>query len=1186
MASRRGSKKAGFLSGFSDQANYLVRPDKKDGRPGIFGARDPEGRDVLIKFWPSDHPETDTDLLEIWRSEIRQLQRLAALPTGEDLLVPMVDSGKDGEGFYLILDPGRGGPLESFLQSKNRHPVLSQPRSARNRRRNWMNARRLVSALELLHSQGTVHRNLDGWSVVTALSEEPDFRLTGFEWSIRISSMKESNPSKLRLPPNGNGYASFARDWQKLALLFIRLFGVTEARVLDLTFAPSDVAENFSAAEAILLRTMLSLQSSERIDPDHLRRRIDDIVSTISSEAADKDAKHCLAIRVGRGSQISDAIRSKSPDIEVSDLEEQLQFVVNDLAEEPYFAAIKESDASPIRYALLGRELTYRLEPFRAAGSTAEATWEFGWCERSDRSRPPGGWIKGNVRLDPATLDVHLSNDASKIFARRRGRVSHWNDLIKKSTPVIVTRTSRDQAHQALALLLVLEMAYAVADVFAVEVEPPRPVYSGDGYLLALRVRADKSRSELSDILGLRSPGVRFKEVLNAEGLSEAGSWSLSDSGALGERANETEWRFDRVTSENGRETFWFEGSAPQQVSGSGYLTPSGMTGRISQFKRRMKALKSLRDHSELLGMIVDRRLRLQQSQDHLDDDDDQFGEMDESKQKALREILATVPIFLLQGPPGVGKTYVVGDVVRRRFEDDSTSRMLLSAQSNSAIDHLMDEVRGVFKTEPMMIRARSADDDAQDDGLGLDEQAAKHLKALSASPLATAAPAALKVRLDRLTKAIVATSDGKAVQSSRVSAETRAFHAMILRAANLVFATTNSSAVERLIDEGSLFDWSIIEEAGKATGGELVSPLLLSNRRLMIGDHKQLPPYGVDKIIPLLSEVKDVKDALGLIEDLISRHLRDEAIEDLFDEVDASTDFGVLCADALRLLTLFETFVEKEFERQKATKKGMPIARRLTEQRRMHPAIAKIVSDCFYQRELKTNRKKETLYRSQAPIVGQWSSSQQFKPITFIDLPYVRMEPQCGCKDRRPPWNNPKEVEALVTALSKLDVVGKVNESGKPPTLAILSPYREQVKLIRNKLTQAEGSLRNLKQFDAAFADGEHCGTVDSFQGDEADVVVISLVRNNHHSTPMTALGFLQDERRMNVLLSRAKWMMIVVGCLDFYRHVVEFSKKQTKSKEKVDVGFLERFLSSLEVAENDGDAIVIGCGKSGGKR
>ncbi|MCS3689400.1 hypothetical protein [Bradyrhizobium elkanii] len=121
VTSRRGSKKAGLLSSFTDDGSYLVRPDKKNGQPGIFPARDPEGRDVLVKFWPSDHPHSDVDLLEIWRSEIRQLQRLAALPGGEDLLIPMISSGKDSDGFYLVLDPGRGNPLETFLRTKNRN---------------------------------------------------------------------------------------------------------------------------------------------------------------------------------------------------------------------------------------------------------------------------------------------------------------------------------------------------------------------------------------------------------------------------------------------------------------------------------------------------------------------------------------------------------------------------------------------------------------------------------------------------------------------------------------------------------------------------------------------------------------------------------------------------------------------------------------------------------------------------------------------------------------------------------------------------------------------------------------------------------------------------------------------------------------------------------------------------------
>ncbi len=63
--------------------------------------------------------------------------------------------------------------------------------------------------------------------------------------------------------------------------------------------------------------------------------------------------------------------------------------------------------------------------------------------------------------------------------------------------------------------------------------------------------------------------------------------------------------------------------------------------------------------------------------------------------------------------------------------------------------------------------------------------------------------------------------------------------------------------------------------------------------------------------------------------------------------------------------------------------------------------------------------------------------------------------------------------------------------------------------------------------------------GTVDSFQGSEADLVVLSLVRNNQR-TGLSALGFLRDKRRMNVALSRARSKLVIVGSLAFLREAV----------------------------------------------
>jgi hypothetical protein len=67
---------------------------------------------------------------------------------------------------------------------------------------------------------------------------------------------------------------------------------------------------------------------------------------------------------------------------------------------------------------------------------------------------------------------------------------------------------------------------------------------------------------------------------------------------------------------------------------------------------------------------------------------------LDSDKQEALKQIFATLPLFLVQGPPEVGKTRLVAEPVRRRFEDDKSVRMLFTAQSHHAVDHLRETIK------------------------------------------------------------------------------------------------------------------------------------------------------------------------------------------------------------------------------------------------------------------------------------------------------------------------------------------------------------------------------------------------------------------------------------------------------------------------------------------------------------
>ncbi len=347
-------------------------------------------------------------------------------------------------------------------------------------------------------------------------------------------------------------------------------------------------------------------------------------------------------------------------------------------------------------------------------------------------------------------------------------------------------------------------------------------------------------------------------------------------------------------------------------------------------------------------------------------------------------------------------------------------------------------------------------------------------------------------------------------------------------------------------IEERGQFDWSIVEEAGKATGCELVPPLLLSHRRLLIGDHKQLPPFNSDRMITLLSQPEAVKAAIQVGEEFVGRSMRDATTDEIVEGVEAETDEGLipeLCSTAISMLMFFETAIETEFQRQAKGRPGRPIANTLTQQHRMHPAIACMVSICFYGGTLRTHPKCARRFATETRPFG---TSNPHKlpdaPVTVIDMPAFHTTVGQTCGDMMPRWTNPGEVLAIKEILKLL----RANpDASKPPTLAVLSPYSRQVKKLSAMIADgATSELSHLEGFRAA-APGGFCGTVDSFQGDEADIVIISMVRNNDHSNPQNALGFLTEIRRMNVLLSRAKWQLVIVGSIKFLETIVAAAKQ-----------------------------------------
>ncbi|KAF3337672.1 putative helicase MAGATAMA 3-like protein [Carex littledalei] len=181
----------------------------------------------------------------------------------------------------------------------------------------------------------------------------------------------------------------------------------------------------------------------------------------------------------------------------------------------------------------------------------------------------------------------------------------------------------------------------------------------------------------------------------------------------------------------------------------------------------------------------------------------------------------------------------------------------------------------------------------------------------------------------------------------------------------------------------------------------------------------------------------------------------------------------------------------------------GFPV-QMLNIQYRMHPEISLFPSKEFYGGFLQDG---ESVNRKRP-----WHTYRCFGPFCFFDLVEGEESQPSGSGS----WINEQEAEFITTLYHQLATRFPELKSG--PHVAVISPYRYQVKILRD-------------QFRATF--GEHVdqvvdiNTVDGFQGREKDVVLFSCVRANEGK----GIGFVSDFRRMNVGITRARSSVLVVG-------------------------------------------------------
>ena len=174
----------------------------------------------------------------------------------------------------------------------------------------------------------------------------------------------------------------------------------------------------------------------------------------------------------------------------------------------------------------------------------------------------------------------------------------------------------------------------------------------------------------------------------------------------------------------------------------------------------------------------------------------------------------------------------------------------------------------------------------------------------------------------------------------------------------------------------------------------------------------------------------------------------------------------------------------------EQAKKIGYP-SHLLKVQYRMNAKIMQFSNEQFYEGELSANQ-------SVAKIS---LSNEEFEPIEFIDTA------GCGFEEYKDPERGSISNEGEAQIVKK--ILERFNLSQEK--IGIITPYRAQLKLIRAALGE-QAKISN---------------TVDSFQGQERELIIISMVRSNEAGD----IGFLKDYRRMNVALTRAQKKLIVIG-------------------------------------------------------
>ena len=465
------------------------------------------------------------------------------------------------------------------------------------------------------------------------------------------------------------------------------------------------------------------------------------------------------------------------------------------------------------------------------------------------------------------------------------------------------------------------------------------------------------------------------------------------------------------------------------------------------------------------------------------------FPWLNPTQERAVNEVLWAKDVAIVHGPPGTGKTTTLVEAINETLMRES--QVLVCAQSNMAVDWISEKLvdRGIN-----VLRIGNPTR-VNDKMLGFTYE--RRFESHPDYPQLWAIRKAIReLRSNRKKGSESFHQKMDRLRSRAAEIEIR-INAELFGEARVIACTLVGSA-HRLL-EGMKFGTLFIDEAAQALEAACWIPMRRASRVILAGDHCQLPPT--------VKSIAALRAGLGK--------------------------------------TLMERIAENKPE----------VVTLLKIQYRMNEEIMRFSSDWFYGGQVES-----------APQIKYRSILDYDHPITWIDTSdeenQMTIEGEDAPEDSASTSSsssaanqnsdlnfkeqfvgesfgriNKAEAElTLLTLAEYFTKIGKQRVLSESIDVGIISPYRAQVQYLKKLIKKYE--------FFKPYRRLISVNTVDGFQGQERDVILISLVRSNDEGQ----IGFLKDLRRMNVAMTRARMKLIILGNKDtmtqhpFYKKLWEY--------------------------------------------